>query len=89
MSETNDLNNLPFVMTNWHDQTSDVSGGAYNYKTGKFDQVVLAKLTDEQLADYMPQNIDVQQIFQIHRKLGLSSLEAMVKALMAYLGKTE
>jgi hypothetical protein len=76
-------------MTNWHDQTPDVRGGSFNYKTGQYDYIDLGKLTDEQLMDYMPQDISVQQIFQIHRKLGLSSLEAMIKALMAYLGKTE
>jgi hypothetical protein len=89
MSDTNDLNNLPFVMTNWHAPLPDPRGASFNYKTGQYDYVDLGNLTDEQLMAYMPQDISVQQIFQIHRKLGLSSLEAMIKALMAYLGKTE
>lgn len=74
-------------MMSWMGDKNDKRANAFNYRTGQYDLVDLGTLNNEQLLDYMPQDPNVQAIFRIHQELGLKPLQAMEKALFAWLGK--
>ena len=54
----------------------------YNYQTESYDALVGAPTTDEEAEKYLQQGPMVS-IYQIHRELGDTILDAMEKALTA------
>jgi len=57
-----------------------------NFVTGEHDYRE-APTTDEEAVQYIPQETAVQNLYKLHRQMGLSPLEALGKTLMTVVGE--
>lgn len=55
----------------------------WNYKTQSWDARSTPPQTDEEAVMYIMQDVPAQQIYRIHRELGLDVLHAMLEVLSA------
>lgn len=57
----------------------------WNYKTEQYDSRDIPPQTDEEAKMYISQLNEAQRIYELHRELGLSILNAMLETLKAQL----
>lgn len=60
----------------------------WNYNTEQYDRRAGPPLTDKAAAQHIPKG-PARNLYLCHRELGLSTLEAMMKALSAVMGEAK